>query len=103
MGNMLKDLAKTALIKYRVGKYNKTVRAKLSAYDKWQRGLEKQKVDPVEAPVSYETSESGELIPHKLPEPKVKVVKIQLGYMCEKEGISFIYLKLWKHSKKNLN
>lgn len=74
MGNMLKDLAKTALIKYRVGKYNKTVRAKLSAYDKWQRGLEKQKVDPAEAPVSYETSESGELIPHKLPEPKVKVV-----------------------------
>ncbi len=71
---MLKDLAKTVLTKRRIIKYNKTVNAKSSAYDRWQRAIEKEAVAKAEAPIGYEMSESGEMVPTKLPEPKVKVV-----------------------------
>ena len=47
---------------------------KSSAYDKWQKTLEKEKVAPAEAPVNYETSETGELVPYKLLAPKIKIV-----------------------------
>ncbi len=71
---MLKDVVKTALIKKRTNKYNKSVSDKVSAYDRWQKALEKQPVAQAKAPVSYETTETGELVPHVLPAPKVKVV-----------------------------
>ena len=71
---MLKDLAKSVLIKSCTTKYNKTVKAKSSAYDNWQREIEKQPVPLSEAPVSYETGEMGELVPKKLPVPEVKVI-----------------------------
>ena len=71
---MLKDVVKTALIKKRTNKYNKSVSDKVSAYDRWQKALEKQPVAQAQAPVSYETTETGELVPHRLPAPKVKVV-----------------------------
>ncbi len=71
---MLKDLAKKTLIKKRISKYNKTVNAKSSAYDKWQHKLEKQPVLIAEAPVQYEPNEEGEMVPHKKPAPEVKVI-----------------------------
>ena len=71
---MLKDLAKAVLVKGRTTKYKKAVSSKSSAYDKWQHAIEKQRVVPAEAPVSYETLPTGEIVPHKLPEPKVKVI-----------------------------
>ncbi|SEG46892.1 Glycosyltransferase, GT2 family [Butyrivibrio sp. Su6] len=71
---MLKDLAKSALIKRSVTKYNKTVNAKSSAYDKWQKAIEKEPVVKADAPVIMETLETGEVVPHKKPEPKVKVI-----------------------------
>ena len=71
---MLKNLAKSALIKSRTKKYRKLVDEKSSAYDKWQKTLEKEKVAPAEAPVNYETSETGELVPYKLLAPKIKIV-----------------------------
>ncbi|MCR5671166.1 MAG: glycosyltransferase [Butyrivibrio sp.] len=71
---MLKNLAKTALVKKRICKYNKAVSSKSSAYDKWQHAMEKEPVKAAEAPVSYEIGENGEQIPHKLPDPTVKVV-----------------------------
>ena len=71
---MLKDLAKKSLIKKRQSKYNKMVSERSSAYDKWQKGVEKQPVLIAEAPVIYETLESGEVVPHKKPEPDIKVV-----------------------------
>ena len=71
---MLGGVAKTVLTKRRVTKYNKLVKAKSSAYDKWQHAIEKEPVLKSEAPISYETLETGEVIPHRLPEPKVKVV-----------------------------
>jgi GT2 family glycosyltransferase len=71
---MLKDIAKSVLVGKRVSKYNKIVKAKSSAYDKWQKAKEKEPVLTAEAPISYETLETGEVVPHKLPEPRVKVV-----------------------------
>lgn len=71
---MLKGLVKSTLATKRIAKYNRMVNAKASAYDKWQKTIEKNPVIQAEAPVQYETGENGELIPHKLPEPKVKVV-----------------------------
>ncbi|WP_026652317.1 glycosyltransferase [Butyrivibrio proteoclasticus] len=71
---MLKSFVKTVLTSTRTTKYNKTVKAKSSAYDKWQHGVEKQPVLMAEAPVKYETTDTGEVVPHKLPEPTVKVV-----------------------------
>ena len=71
---MLKGLVKNTLVKKRTTKYNKMVSAKASAYDKWQKNIDKSPVIEAEAPVKYETGENGELIPHKLPEPKIKVV-----------------------------
>ena len=38
---MLKDVAKSVLVGKRVSKYNKIVKAKSSAYDKWQKAKEK--------------------------------------------------------------
>ncbi|MBO4456772.1 MAG: glycosyltransferase [Butyrivibrio sp.] len=71
---MLKDLVKSTLAKKRTTKYNKAVSAKASAYDKWQKNVEKSPVIKAEAPIQYETGANGELIPNKLPEPKIKVV-----------------------------
>ena len=71
---MLKGLVKSILTKRSIKKYNKLLNAKSSAYDKWQKDIEKQSVPVSVAPISYEAAESGELVPHKLPEPKVKVV-----------------------------
>ena len=71
---MLKGLVKNTLVRKRITKYNKMVSAKASAYDKWQKNIDKSPVIEAEAPVKYETGENGELIPHKLPEPKIKVV-----------------------------
>ncbi|RKM59487.1 glycosyltransferase [Butyrivibrio sp. XB500-5] len=71
---MLKDLVKKSLILKRTTKYNKVLNKKSGAYDKWQKEVEKQPVITAEAPVSYEEDENGELVPHKLPTPKVKVV-----------------------------
>ena len=71
---MLKDIAKSVLVGKRVKKYNRIVKAKSSAYDKWQKTIEKEPVIRAEAPVSYETLETGEIVPHKLPEPKIKVI-----------------------------
>ncbi len=65
---------KSVLTNRRITKYNKMVDAKSSAYDKWQHAKEKEPVIKVEAPISYETLETGEVIPHRLPEPKVKVI-----------------------------
>ena len=71
---MLKELVKDSLTKRSIRKYDKLLNTKSSAYDKWQRQIEKKQVPAVEAPISYETGENGELIPNKLPVPKVKVV-----------------------------
>ncbi len=71
---MLKDLAKKALIKKRITKYNKTVNAKSSAYDKWQHKLERQPVLIAEQPVQYEPNEDGEMVPYKKPAPDIKVI-----------------------------
>ena len=71
---MLKDLAKTSLSKSRTRKYSKMVAAKSSAYDKWQRAMEKEPVPHREAPIQYETTPDGEMIPHKKPEPTVRVI-----------------------------
>ena len=59
---MLKGLVKTTLAKRRVTKYNRLVSVKSSAYDKWQKQLEKQPVMVAEAPVNYETLPSGEIL-----------------------------------------
>ena len=71
---MLKDLAKKTLATRRKTKYNRVVKAKSSAYDKWQRQGEKEPVIKAEAPVYYEENEDGTLVPYKKPEPEVKVV-----------------------------
>ena len=71
---MLKDLAKAALTKERICKYNRTVNAKSSAYDKWQHAIEREPVAKAKAPVIMETLETGEVVPHIKPEPKVKVI-----------------------------
>ncbi len=71
---MLKKLVKTVLTKRSVSKYKKLLDAKTSAYDGWQKEREKEPVIPATAPIQYETAANGELIPHKLPEPEVKVV-----------------------------
>ena len=71
---MLKDLAKEALVKRRIKKYDKMVAAKSSAYDKWQKAMEKEPVAKREAPIRYEEGPDGEMIPHKKPEPTVKVI-----------------------------
>jgi len=71
---MLKDLAKKTLATKRKTKYNRVVKAKSSAYDKWQRQGEKEPVIKAEAPVYYEENEDGTLVPYKKPEPEVKVV-----------------------------
>ncbi|MBQ7616095.1 MAG: glycosyltransferase [Butyrivibrio sp.] len=71
---MLKSFAKSVLVRRRISKYKKLMEVKSSAYDKWQHAREKEPVIPAEAPVEYETAENGELIPHKLPSPTVKVV-----------------------------
>ena len=52
----------------------KQLAVKSSAYDKWQHAREKEPVIPAEAPIQYEPDENGEMIPHKLPEPIVKVL-----------------------------
>ena len=56
---MLKDLAKKTLATRRKTKYNRVVKAKSSAYDKWQRQGEKEPVIKAEAPVYYEENEDG--------------------------------------------
>ncbi|WP_177201647.1 glycosyltransferase family 2 protein [Butyrivibrio proteoclasticus] len=55
-------------------KYNRTVNAKSSAYDKWQKAIEKQPVVKADAPVIMETLETGEVVPYKKPDPKVKII-----------------------------
>ena len=52
---MLKGLVKSTLATKRTAKYNRMVNAKASAYDKWQRSIEKSTVIQAEAPVQYET------------------------------------------------
>jgi len=71
---MLKNLVKASLVKKRVTKYEKLLAVKSSAYDKWQRSYEKEPVMVAEAPLQYETSPSGEMVPKKRPDPVVKVV-----------------------------
>ncbi len=71
---MLKGLAKKALVKSRTSKYNRLLASKSSAYDRWQKAREKEPVAIAEAPVTIEIDENGEQVPHKLPEPVVKVV-----------------------------
>ena len=55
-------------------KYNKVLAGKSSAYDKWQHAREKEPVVMATAPVMYEQGENGEMVPHKLPDPTVKVI-----------------------------
>ncbi len=71
---MFKQLVKTALVRKMTTKYNRLVEAKSSAYDKWQHAIEKEPVAPADAPIQYETSERGEMIPKRLPAPTVKVI-----------------------------
>ena len=71
---MIKELAKNALVKKQIKKYNKLLAAKSSAYDKWQHDMEKEPVADAVAPISFETAENGEKVPTKLPSPSVKVV-----------------------------
>ncbi|MBR1670264.1 MAG: glycosyltransferase [Butyrivibrio sp.] len=71
---MLKQLAKTALIKKSKSKYNKLLSAKSSAYDKWQRAREKEPVMPFAAPIQYETNMGPDMYRKKLPVLAVKVV-----------------------------
>ncbi len=71
---MLKELAKSALVNKSTSKYKKLLDEKSSAYDKWQRMMEKKPVEHAEAPIQYETGQNGEVVPHKLPAPTVKVV-----------------------------
>ena len=71
---MLKGLVKSGLVKKSTTKYNKVLAGKSSAYDKWQHAREKEPVVMATAPVMYEQGENGEMIPHKLPDPTVKVI-----------------------------
>ncbi len=71
---MLKQLVKTALVRKMTNKYNRLLESKSSAYDKWQHSVEKESVTPAEAPIQYETTQTGEMVPRKLPAPTVKVV-----------------------------
>ncbi len=71
---MLKNLAKNSLIKRQTKKYEKLLASKSSAYDKWQHAMEKEPASSAAIPISFEASESGEMVPNKLPEPNVKVV-----------------------------
>ncbi len=70
---MLKELAKTSLVKKQIKKYNKLLAVKSSAYDKWQRSVEKEPV-PAAVPVAYDGEEGVEKVPERLPTPHVKVV-----------------------------
>ena len=92
---MLKAVVKSALTKRRVTKYNKLVSVKASAYDKWQKELERQPVMAAEAPVNFETLPSGEVVPHKLPDPKVKVVPYakvwEMTNAKDDEGIVYLF------------
>ncbi len=71
---MVKGLIKSGLVRKQITKYNKTLNAKSAAYDKWQHAREKEPVMPATAPVLYEAGPDGEMVPHKLPDPTVKVV-----------------------------
>jgi GT2 family glycosyltransferase len=71
---MIKELAKSALVKKQLKKYNKLLASKSSAYDKWQHAREKESVDAASAPVSYEEAENGEVVSGKMHSPNVKVV-----------------------------
>ena len=71
---MLKGLVKSGLVKKSTTKYNKVLAGKSSAYDKWQHAREKEPVVMATAPVMYEQGENGEMVPHKLPDPTVKVI-----------------------------
>ena len=71
---MLKGLVKSGLAKKSTSKYNRVLAGKSSAYDKWQRAQEKEPVVMATAPVMYEEDENGEMVPHKLPDPVVKVI-----------------------------
>ena len=71
---MLKGLVKSGLVKKCTTKYNRVLASKSSAYDKWQHAQEKEPVMMATAPVLYEENENGEMVPHKLPDPTVKVV-----------------------------
>lgn len=71
---MFKKLAKAALVKKSTTKYNRLLATKSSAYDRWQKEVEKEPPVMSEAPIQYETAQNGELVPHKLPEPTVKIV-----------------------------
>ena len=71
---MLKGLVKSGLAKKSTSKYNRVLAGKSSAYDKWQRTQEKEPVVMATAPVMYEEDENGEMVPHKLPDPVVKVI-----------------------------
>jgi GT2 family glycosyltransferase len=93
---MLKDLAKTALVKSRIKKYNRQVAAKSSAYDKWQHQQEKEPVRQYEAPIQYEAGPDGEMIPHKLPEPTVKVIPYgkvwEVGNSKTDENVVYLFV-----------
>ena len=71
---MLKGLVKSGLVKKSTTKYNKVLAGKSSAYDKWQKAIEKETVRKAEAPVIMETLETGEVVPHKKPEPQIKII-----------------------------
>ncbi len=71
---MIKELAKASLVKKQTKKYNKLLASKSSAYDKWQRGLEREPVPDAVAPISFEPDASGEKAPVRALTPHVRVV-----------------------------
>ena len=71
---MFKQLVKTALVRKMTNKYNRLLESKSSAYDKWQHSVEKEPVAQAEAPIQYVASQTGEMVPLRLPPPTIKVV-----------------------------
>ncbi len=71
---MLKELVKSGLVKKCTTKYNRELAVKSSAYDKWQKAREKEPVVNATAPIIYKVSETGERVPHRRPDPTVKVL-----------------------------